>query len=97
MHNLLLPISKWSPLKLLNEILEKYLRKGSFLVKFQVLKTNSFTHIFQGFPKSLITLLMNNTKDSYAIHSTCQIIKGKPFVPKQKQAITSKNDKVLQL
>ena len=40
---------------------------------------------------------MNNTKDSYAIHSTCQIIKGKPFVPKQKQAITSKNDKVLQL
>ena len=40
---------------------------------------------------------MNNTKDSYAIRLTCQIIKGKPVVPKQKQAITSKNDKVLQL
>ena len=38
-----------SLLKLLNKILEKYLRNSSFLVKLKVLKMHSFTRIFQGF------------------------------------------------
>ena len=37
------------PLKLLNKIIDKYLRKSSFLVKLQVLKMNSFIRIFKGF------------------------------------------------
>ena len=58
-HNLLLlqiykeVICEKSPLNLLNKILEKYMRKSWFLVKFlkieKVLKINSFTSIFQGF------------------------------------------------
>ena len=40
---------KRSPVKRLNKILEKYLRKTLFLVKSQVLKMNLFTHIFLGF------------------------------------------------
>ena len=37
------------PLKFLNKIFEKYLRKSSFLVKLHILKMNSFTLILQGF------------------------------------------------
>ena len=46
-----------SSLKLLNKILEKYLRKSSFLVKLQVLKMNSFTRIFKVSAKSLSNLV----------------------------------------
>ena len=38
-----------SHLKLLSKILEKHLKKSSFLAEFQILKINSFTRIFQGF------------------------------------------------
>ena len=37
------------PPKLLNKIVEKYLRKSSFLAKLQILKINSFTRVFQDF------------------------------------------------
>ena len=40
------------PLKFLNKILEKYLRKSLFLEMLQVLKMNSFARIFQDFAES---------------------------------------------
>ena len=48
-----------SPLKPLNKILEKYLRKSSFLVKLHILKMNSFKCVFEVFDKSLSNLFHN--------------------------------------
>ena len=43
----------------LNTIIEKFLRKSLLLLKLQILKMNSFTHIFQEFClKFEVTLLM---------------------------------------
>ena len=41
------------PLKPLNKILEKYLRKSSLLVKLSFLEMNPFTRFFKVFAKSL--------------------------------------------
>ena len=46
-----------SLLKPLNKILEKYLRKSSFLVKLNVLKMNSFTCVFKVFTIRLSNLI----------------------------------------
>ena len=48
---------KRSPLKLLNKIYEKYLRKSSFLVKLQVLKKIHSHMFFKVFAKSLSNLV----------------------------------------
>ena len=56
---------KRSPLEFLNKILEKYLRKSSFLVKLQLLKTIHSHVFFKVFAKSLSNLVHDFWQDCF--------------------------------